>query len=177
MVFATLGDLKAHLNYSAGSTANDVEMQRMLDAADELVSGIVGPLGLRAVTDTYPVFGGTVLLDHAPVGPVTVTGPTGTPVTGFTTRAPARLLTGVSSAGPVAVTFLAGSAAVPAVVRLATLIIGAHLWGTQRGAGTNRPNFPGEGEPDDVVLGVGYAIPSRARELLAPYLLPTGQVG
>lgn len=52
----------------------------------------------------------------------------------------------------------------PSAVKLATLILVAHLWETQRGPASS----PLAGDDQIVVAGWGYAIPNRVKELIAP---------
>ncbi len=53
-------------------------------------------------------------------------------------------------------------------VALAIKIIASHLWETQRGR-VGRPSaYANPGEP--VVIPAGFAVPSRAAELLSPYM-------
>jgi hypothetical protein len=47
----TLTDLKAHLNLD--TTADDGELADMLDAAVDVVEGIVGPITSKTVTETH----------------------------------------------------------------------------------------------------------------------------
>lgn len=57
--------------------------------------------------------------------------------------------------------------AVPASLRLAVLIIAAHLWELQRTPGARTQLYGGSGV--STPLPRGYAIPNRAVELMAPY--------
>jgi hypothetical protein len=54
---------------------------------------------------------------------------------------------------------------------MATLIIAGHLWETQRGNSPVASALPAEDYSPGVV-GMGFAIPARAMDLLAPYLRP-----
>lgn len=182
MSLPTFTDLKAHLNIT--STADDEELQDMLDAAVDIVTDIVGPFDDPAsVTETHYALSSDVLvLRKMPVGTLTAVssryGATTTPLvlgdyeldaaTGIV-----RAVSGYFFRGTFTVTYTAGRTDTPAAIRLACLIIAAHLWQTQRGGGSLRPTFPGE-EPDLSPVGVsGYAIPNRAKELLAPYMRPS----
>ena len=69
------------------------------------------------------------------------------------------------------VVYVAGRTSVPAAVGEAALIILNHLWAPQVG-GTGGVQVGGvdtSGEP--FTTGFGFAIPNRAKELLAPYRL------
>jgi hypothetical protein len=176
--FASLTDLKAHLNLSS-STVDDGELDDILQAADDLVRSMVGSFDAVAVTERVAVHGGTALLSRAPAGAVTVTDYYGNAVAGAVVNGPARLLQYVPPTyGPVTVTYSAGDGVVPAAVRLATLVIAAHLYETQ-----TRPGFTAsvpagfgglDGVPDaSMVSSRGFAIPHRAQELLTPYIVGT----
>ena len=173
-MFASLADLKAHLTIPSGYTTDDAELQLTLDAAEEVVEGLVGDFASAAFSDSLPVTSGTVLLPSRPSGSVLVADSDGQGVTGFTVRADARLLVGVSATGYVTVTYPTGSDVVPASVRLATCIIAGHLWETQRGNGPGPLDLQGEQVPVGT-FGAGFAVPARARELLARYIL-SGQI-
>ena len=94
--FATLTDVKAHINKS--SDVDDDELVTMLDAAEDIVRSLVGSFAPVAVTETVAATGSTVLLSRRPTGAVTVTDYFGKAVTGFNTNAPARLLKYVPAA-------------------------------------------------------------------------------
>lgn len=174
-MFASLSDLKTHLNYPAAKISDDLELQLMLDAATEVVTDLVGDFSGAAVSDVFSVHAGTVLLDQVPPSSVTVTDSAGGSVTGYTVRPTARLLTGVTAEGYVTVTYAVAGQLVPASLKLATLIIAGHLWETQRGTS---PSQLGLQQADDTVFvpGRGFAIPDRARELLAPFVTTAGQI-
>jgi hypothetical protein len=174
MSLASLDELKAHLNIT--SSSDDSELDDILDAAQELVVSIVGEVDSATVTETVPVVGGTVILSRRPTGAVLVGG---SPV-GGTVNASAGLITGLGPSAyggytspTLTVTYGAGTGDIPAGVRLATLIIAAHLWETQRGVSPSPLTLQGSDAGDFAVPGLGYAIPNRARELLAPYATST----
>ena len=164
--FASLEDVKAHLDIT--SAANDDELLLMLDAASEMVRSIVGSFSPVAVTEQVAATGGTALLRQRPAFDATVVDYYGATLTGFTLNSAAGLIYGLPSAyGPLTVTYTAGGSDVPASVTLATLIIAAHLWETQRGAA---PVGPLAAEDVALAPGIGFAIPNRARELLEPFV-------
>jgi hypothetical protein len=156
----SLDDLKAHLNIT--DSDNDDELLGMLDAATDVTESIVGPLAGGTVTEThYGLSSDVLVLRQVPVAAlVSVSGrlwPDGALGT-------LRLVSGYRFAGDVTVTYTTGREA-PAAVRLAVLIIAAHLWETQRGSAPVGPLSTDDG----TVSGLGFAIPNRARELLAPF--------
>jgi hypothetical protein len=167
--FASLSDVKAHLNIT--STDNDDELQLMLDAASETVRSLVGSI-TDDVAEVLPVHNGTIILSRRNVTDVLLH--PDEPVSGFTVNHEAGLVYGVPLIGRVSVTYSVGDGARPASLTLATLIIAAHLWETQRGAA---PSGPLAADDDTgIVPGLGYAIPNRARELLEPFIRASSQI-
>jgi hypothetical protein len=168
--FATLADVKAHLNKT--TTAADGELTLMLDAAEDVVRSLVGSFAPVTVTERVAVTGGTVLLSRVPTGAVTLTDADGTAVTGFVTSAEARVLYEVATwRSHLTASYPAGAGAVPPAVTLATVIIAAHLWETQRGTSPSALALQQpDADPGAFVGSAGYAIPSRAKELLEPFV-------
>jgi hypothetical protein len=165
--FATLTDVKAHTNVS--SSVNDDELVTMLDAAEDVVRSLVGSFAAATVTERVTVAAGTVILSRPPAGAVTLTYADGTAVAGFTVSTAAGLLYDVPAANGAVLTasYPVGGGVVPAAVELATVIITAHLWETQRGTASPSPLSPDDAGPS---FGAGFALPNRARDLLAPYI-------
>jgi hypothetical protein len=167
--FASLDELKAHLNITR--TSNDDELLLMLDAATDMVRSMVGSFDAGAVTERVAARGGTVVLSRRPPANVTVADSTGDSVTGFTVNAAAGLVYDVAArTGPLTVSYTVGDGQVPPSVALATLIIAAHLWQTQRGPASSGPLAAASSDDLTTVPGAGYAIPNRARELLQPFM-------
>ena len=178
MSLPTLTDLRAQTNIT--TSADDEELQDHLDAAVDVVSGIVGPIDSPAsVTEThYNASSDVLVLRRMPVGSlVSVSsryGAVTTPLllsdyeldadTGLV-----RLAAGTRFCGTYTVTYTSGRVDLPAAIRLAVLIIAEHLWSTQRGAA---PVGPLATDDTFATPGAGYAIPNRALELLAPYRRP-----
>lgn len=165
--FIELDEVKRQANVS--SSANNDELDLFRGAAEDAVEGLIGPVRHRVVTEVHrsATYGGTtVMLREWPtlsVDSVTVGGTT----VPHSVNAPAGILD-VRAFGDVEVTYTVGRAVVPDAVRVATLIIAAHLWATQLGSG------PGQFADDTgaPVPGMAYSIPNRATDLLRPYLLP-----
>jgi hypothetical protein len=168
--FATLPDVKAHTNKT--TAVDDGELTLMLDAAEDVVRPLVGSFAPVTVTERVAVTGGTVLLSRVPTGAVTLTDADGTAVTGFVTSAEARVLYDVSTwRSHLTASYPAGPGTVPAAVTLATAIIAAHLWETQRGTSPSALALQQpDADPGAVVVGAGHAIPDRAKELLESVL-------
>ena len=172
----TLADVKEQLNIT--DVAHDAELQAYLDAAQAVVESKVGAFVSTSVTETVRSCGPRLMLNRLPL--LSVTSLTAT-APGTTTYATADLAwngasgvvwlaRGGSLAGEWVATYATGRADVPADVSLATLIIAAHLWETQRG-----PSAPSGALPSDVIdqpIAVGYLIPRRALELLNAHTLP-----
>ena len=167
--FATLDDVKKHLNKT--SSVDDGELVDMIDAATERVQALIGTsFDAGTVTERVAVHGGTILLSRRPiVGPVMVNGST---VAETSLDRGAGLVHDVRlrSDYPVTVTYASSDGVTPVSVALATAIIAAHLYETQRGA-TGGPSGP-MSQPDGLEPqpGQGYALPNRARELLEPFI-------
>lgn len=68
------------------------------------------------------------------------------------------------------VEYRVGRDPVPDDLRLATLIIAAHLWETQRGPVGVTTQFTGV-QGGTVVMPRGFALPNRALELMDPYMM------
>lgn len=181
MTMPTLPDLKAHLNIDTDDTADDAEFTFMLDAAVNVVESIVGPMSQAPVTEThYHTSGPMLVTRRAPVSSLTdlsvrwypgmdwadqdVTAYELDPDTGAI-----RSASGWLFSGDVRITYTVGYDAVPMAVFLATLIIAANLWETQRGA----MPLPANATDDDMSANVHFApaIPNRAKTLLEPYAL------
>jgi hypothetical protein len=174
----TLTDLRAQTNIA--STADDGELQDTLDAAIDVVAGIVGPLDTPAVvTEThYNVSSDVLVLRRMPAGSLTAVSYRYGAVTTALTLSDyeldaetglVRLASGLRFYGTYTVSYTAGRDDLPAAIRLACLIVAEHLWETQRGAA---PVGPFAADDSFSTPGLGYAIPNRARELLAPYVRP-----
>jgi hypothetical protein len=182
----SIDDLKLHLNKT--DDVDDLELTDVLDAAVEVVGGLVGPLDSETVTDVhYGVAGQTLLLRRMPVAEVLEVSSRSVGYSGFTeltladyeldTAAGAlRMQTGGLFFGDISVTYSVGRETVPAAIRLAVLIIAAHLWETQRMPmqDSGPAGFGGmDGIPDAGSAGRGFAIPNRAQELLQSYMSPS----
>lgn len=177
MSLPTLADLKAHANIT--TDVNDTELAEHLDAAVDVVEGIIGPVTSTTVTEThYGLSSGVLLLRRMPVVELTsISSRYGATLTELTLSdyeldvdtGIVRIAAGSAFYGGFSVTYSVGRPTVPAAIRLAILIIAGHLFETQRVPGASRAF----GQPETPVMGLGYAIPNRASDLLAPYRMPT----
>lgn len=178
MSLPTIDDLKAHANITTND--DDAELADMLDAAVDVVEGIVGPLGGTSVTEVHRgVRSDCLVLRRMPVESLTAISSRSWGSESALTLADyeldadtgiVRSVYGYGFCGDYVVTYTAGRTVLPAAIRLAVLVIAAHLWQTQRGPSPVGPLA----EPDDTfgTPGAGFAIPNRARELLGPYARP-----
>lgn len=164
----TLDELKKHLNISRNT--DDAELLFTLDAAHGAVEGIVGPIRHRVVTETVRTNSRTVVLRFSPIVSVTSLTAGGANVT-YTLDPVTGLLGDVYASGAMTATYVAGRTVVPDQIRYAILIVAAHLWRTQQGAASPSSGLQGEEDPFPTP-GLGFAIPARAQDLLAPYALP-----
>lgn len=170
--FISLTEVKAHANVPATATAHNDELNLFRGAAEEAVQGIIGPVLHRTVTESVHASRGVVLLRYSPVVSVTSLTASGTAVT-YTLDVAAGVLRDVNTYGKLDVTYVAGRTVVPDSVRVAGLIIAAHLWETQKGnAPSSGGALPDTGEDGFPGFGMAYSIPNRARDLLMPYALP-----
>lgn len=171
-----LGDLKKHLNIT--HARDDAELQNTLDAAEGWVAKYIGAgdaLGVGSRTFKVHANGCNLVLPVTRLASVeSVADPDGVAVD-FDADDDVNLLSGivrVPHRRRGAWTVVASSpTTVPADIRFAVLVIAGHLWDTQRVAGQgegNRPGFGGNTAPGPTV-STGYAIPNRAKTLLAPY--------
>lgn len=162
-----LDDLKRHLRIPVSSNRDDAELALVAGAAVDAVEGIIGPILHRSVSETVSPRRGEVLLSTFPVVSVTSLAHDDTEVD-HALSGGVGLITGIDYNATLSVTYVAGRTVVPDAVVMAILIIARHLWNLQRG---NAPQAVSDDEflPDP---GLGYAIPARAQDLLAPYARP-----
>ena len=160
---ATLAEFKAHLNYSG--SADDSELTVFLTAGSDLLERLMGgPLDVQTFTEYPNICGEFYAPRKRPLVAVTSMTPyrgSALATTAYvvdTTASVIRIINGPT--GLYTVVYTAGLATISDRVKLAGLIIGQHLWRTQRGG--SRPSAS-----DEVLLpGMGFAIPRRALDLL-----------
>lgn len=178
----TLAETKLHLNIPTADTTNDAELELYINAVTVIVEKRTGPVVNRDVTETVPG-GSTLFLSSPPAVSLTAVAGAHGDTTSYTEAdlyldGPAGVVYpayGSANFGPthVTVTYVAGrGATAPSAIKLAALIVLKHLWETQRGASL----LPVQGFGDEAAttFGLGFALPNRALELLAPYPRPTG---
>lgn len=176
----SLAEAKDFLNIPSPSPVQDEELRGLIEATTAVVEHYVGPVVRRTLTEDHA--GGSVLVLRRPpvlelvaAEAVLDDGPSyAVADLDVTPDGVVRHRAGLVLRGPLRVTYTAGRPVVPAHIRTAALVILRHLWRTQTG-----PGLPPLGGADDYdvgtpVPGLGYAVPNRALELLAPDRLPPG---
>ncbi len=182
----TLAEVKAHLIKGAGTT-DDAALTTWIGSVTATIEGICGPMVPRTVTDPlqYPT-GSQLTLNKWPITGITsVTEYQGTTAQAYsviTTPASAgaytviverdRTLRRLDGSGPapftggLVVVYTAGRSPIPDAINRAAVLIVQHLWRTRLGGST-----PAYGTGDDLVddPSFGYAVPSRAMDLIQPY--------
>ncbi len=178
----SLADAKNFLDIPLTDTDGDDELQAMIATADEIVSKIIGgPILTTSVTERVqvgqnftslavrqrPLVSVTSITDTAAGVVMNLTDLDVDPNAGIIRR---NLGLPFFSRGAVySVVYKAGlGTSVPAPIELAAKIIVGHMWDTQRGPSL-RPTYGGD--ETVVIPGMGYAVPNRAVELLAPYAI------
>lgn len=159
-------DVVAYLRVNGPSaTVDESVLQVLIDTAEALVAQRVGPLA--SGSQTTVTTGSPFVLPASTVSAVASATniDTGQSVTtGFVIGAGGVVTNLACAFGTWTVVYTAGWAQMPYPVRTAVLELVRHLWKPQQGA-LSRP----QSSPAD---GVGYLIPNRVRELLAPYTIP-----
>jgi len=160
----SLEQLREHLNIT--DTGEDTELQRFLDAASLAVEDYTGQIWTRrTVVDEVFVTGGVTYLRPPVVSVESVTSLD--EATELTMPSAVDGFTGAVSGlddGWSRITSIAGPVEAPAHVQLATAIVAAHLWTTQRPSTPSTSGFGGV--EAGTVPGRGYLIPNQAAQLL-----------
>lgn len=173
-----LVDLKLHLQIDPGNLDNDTEMTGHLEAATTALEGLVGPMVPRTVVTRRRAAGGAIVVPVRPV--LDVTSVAGVAWDGTIDQDVTALdwdTNGIIRGGHTClprgrytVTYTAGRDPVPENMRLAVLIVAAHLWETQRNRGARRGVLgdfdSGNPSQDAILVTRGFALPRRALELL-----------
>jgi uncharacterized phiE125 gp8 family phage protein len=179
---ASLADAKLHLNKQ--NTADDVEIQDFMDAAQAVITREVGDVVPTAYAEMIPLDRSScrLTLSRAPIISVTSVGlwqggavPIALASTDYRLYGESGILERINGGYPIpfigtdaSVSYIAGvSGPVPPNVRLAYLELTAHLWRNSQ-QGRNR-RVRGTGPEDDMAaVGLGFSMPNRVRELLGP---------
>lgn len=166
----SLAEAREHLNIPHGQHVEDEELRGYITAATAAIEEHLGQVvARRTITEEHSTAPTRrLLLNQAPVLAVSSV------TDGVTTWDPGLLVldgatgaidvgSGALLSGSLRVTYVAGYKVVPPNVILATQIVVAHLWQTQRVPSIAAPGFGGESAP---VTGRGYLIPNQAAQLL-----------
>lgn len=195
-----LASVKAHLNIPATNTTQDAELRGFILAASPLIRDICGPIvpeqhteyfnggvmtlsvswqpliSIQSVTEYYGL--STFTLTEQPLGAqMNAFAYTVDYTTGQLTRRTFGGQAAMFAIGDknIKVVYTAGltGATVPFNVRLGALELIRHLWQmTQQGG---RPKWGGAGVDADMErTPIGFAVPDRVIELLAPHRRPPG---
>lgn len=192
MGFLDLTKVKRHLNVTSPGL-ND-EVQAMMDAAEAVITRIVGPVTVTAQDEYHDGGGQIIRLLCAPVTAVTLVSEsygsyirtlTEQPLDGSSFDAYGytidlaegvltRRVSGAAGVFPsgrrnVHVTYSAGWATPPADLLMAGQELTRHLWSTQRGSGVQRPGSKASEQMSNTLPGATYALPIRVEQLLRPY--------
>lgn len=168
----SLADLRDELNVPSGVTVNDDELRLYIAATTWVVESVVGKVLPESVTETFDGGKTAVLLSEraAEITSVTVGG---VATTDYVANFDAGIVYAGSTSSPtsftygrqnVVVTYVTGDTAVDPNVILAARIIAAHQYQVGQQGRTGR----GRQLDDVTVLGSGYAVPTRALQLLSP---------
>jgi hypothetical protein len=171
-LIASAEELKAHMNRT--DITDDAELRTHLVAATDWIErAIGGPVSVQTFTEYVPVSGWWIVPAYKPLVSVTSL----TPQLGAaldssafvvdTLRNGIRILWGAFT-GWYTLVYRAGYSPVPERIKLAGLILAAHLWQTQNGGG----GLPYPGDSEMAHFGQGFAVPNRVKELLAPDRIP-----
>jgi len=169
---ATLAEFKTHLN--RGDVTDDTELTFFLTAASLWTEyAIGGPLSVASFTEIHWVDGYCDIVPRKrPISAITsITPDQGTVISSsaYFADAGTQSIHFRYSVSPnwYTLVYTAGLASIPERVKLAGLEVGRHLWEIQNGSA-------GRGfRSDDLVpTPMGFAVPRRAMELLAPDLIP-----
>lgn len=166
----SMEQLMRHLNLDSAEDALELDGTR--SAAVDVVESYVGPVEPRTVTERvrWPGWGHPLILRRPPVLELlSAVDADGAAVDLSLAQYGSAGVVDCWPAGTVSITYRAGRDPIPAALTLAALVIAGHLWETQRGPAGGMPGVNDE----PVVIGVGYAVPNRAIELMKPYLIGT----
>ncbi|RKN38455.1 head-tail connector protein [Micromonospora endolithica] len=168
-----LAEAKKQLNIAADDTSQDDELQLYIEAVTEVVEQVVGPVAPRTVTEVHDGRTGPLVLRRPPVLSVTSVTEAGIVLTdGWSTAGGLLYRLGgrwAGGQGGVTVIYQAGRASTAAAIKLAAKELVMVNYRPQLG-GDYSPfdtDSPDEGVPGEVRLG--FFVPNRVRDLLAPH--------
>lgn len=161
----SLAEAREHLNIPDEETVEDNEIRTVIAAASGAVERHLGiVVARRTITEQVTAVLGQPIRLRPPVVSITScvdAAGDDVDVDDWVVDGHTGLVAG-APAGDLTVTYVAGPAAIPPAYITATQIVCAHLWATQR-ANTFTPRYGGD---TTTVVGMGYALPNRAMDLL-----------
>lgn len=171
---ASMEEFKAHLNRS--DATDDVELRTYLASATEWVEAeLGGPLSVTTYTEMHTPRGliitpfKTQLVSVTSITPISPVGASAFDSSLYYADTTLGLIVAYRywpAPGPYTVAYRAGLSSIRERHKLAGLIVAAHLWDVQNG-------FAGRRNTTEFApTGLGFAVPNRARELLAPDRMP-----
>lgn len=193
-----LASVKAHLNMSLNDTTQDQELTGFILAATAVIRDMIGPIvpeqhveyfdggvmtisvawqPLLSIQSIYEYYGlSAFLLTEQPLGTqINAFGFTVDYITGQVTRRTFGGQAALFAFGDknVKVTYTAGRGDIPYNVRLGALELIRHNWAMTQQAGRPRmrSGMDGGGE---LAVPIGFAVPDRVVEWLAPHRRPPG---
>lgn len=200
MSIVDLASVKLHLNIPSGDTRQDAELQRFMDAADDLCRDYCGPVLAELHTEWHDGGRPTITLDWQPVASVTsvteyvaastwnlTEQPYGGPsmdgygytvdlqlgsVTRRAVGAPVPFPAGRNNVKVVYTSGRGGTAAASVYLGLLELI--RHLWQLTQQGGRPRFGATGSYDADGPAVPTGFALPARVMELWKPQKRPPG---
>jgi hypothetical protein len=168
----SLEDLKAELNLPASVTVNDDELWLYIAAATPVVEDIAGRVLQATITETFDGGRTAVLLSDRAASITTVT-VDGVATTDYVADLASGIVYAGSSSAPssfsygrqnVVVTYVAGGTSVDPNIVLAARIIAAHQYQVGQQGRSGR----GRAIDETTIIGSGFAVPTRAMQLLEP---------
>lgn len=194
-----LQSVKAHLNMNPSDVSQDAELLGFILAATPIIRDIIGPVLPESHTEFFDGGNGTIVLPWQPVISIqsvyeyyglsafllteqqlgqqmNAFSFTVDYVTGQVTRRTfggqaARFAIGDKN---VKVVWTAGRADIPYNVRLGALELIRHNWQMTQQGGRGRWRASGAGGGDEMTVPIGFAVPDRVVEMLAPHRRPPG---
>jgi hypothetical protein len=194
-----LASVKAHLNIQPLDTSQDAELIGFILAASEVIRDMVGPIvpethteyfdggvmtvsvawqPLLSVTSVYEYYGlSAFLLTEQPLGTqINAFGFTVDYITGQIIRRTFGGQAALFAVGDknIKVTYSAGRAGTSYSVRLGALEFIRHNWQMTQQGRLRRSRGSSAGDGGEMAVPIGFAVPDRVVELLAPYRRPPG---
>lgn len=180
MAAVDLPELKRWMRKQAQNTSDDDDLTQVLAAAQKVVDHRTGGhIDPETPIRVHPTPRGVLILPLAGLpGILEIRNPRDVVVdhTRLDVDLEAGLIdlgsSGQLSSGAWTILLDAGDGEPP--LNVAVKIIAEHLWGTRRGSGDTGARLNAQPRNDDTPAPIGFAVPNRAAELIAPYTLAIG---